>query len=525
MGLSADEMLCDAYAGFYDDPLGYVMFNFPWDAEKDIQKVRLPDKYADRFRSLYGPDLWACEFLEQLGDEIKLRKFDGVKLIGPKREPMQFSTASGHGIGKSVLVALLTKFIMDTRPMSKGIITAGGGDQLRTRTWAELGKWHRISLSADWFNWTGTRANMALVHREFPEWRVDGYTCKEENKDNFQGLHASGGTPFYIFDEASAVPDGIFEVREGGLTDGEPMVFDFGNPTKNSGRFFEDTVGKFKHRFITRQIDSRSVFITNKDDIQRKLEDHGEDSDYFKVRVRGVFPSLGLNQFIATSDVEDAMIRPLPDTKYSPLILGVDVAGSGTDECVIYPRLGMDARTWLPDRFSTIKADELIDRIIAKIKLFESLGHRLDALFMDTTGIGAPVAEMLDRLGYSCIKVNFGSRSNNPIRYRLKCDEIWGNMKDAIERGLCLPSLPGDTAARLKDQLIQREFEYTVVGNKIQLESKRDMKSRGLDSPDIADALAVTFAYEVNPNMHQRWAGQRQQVVHDFDPFEALRRD
>src|SRR3990167_9087845 len=94
---------------FYDDPLGYAMYAFPWDSETSIQVVRLPERYRERFDSEYGPDLWACEFLDQLGGEIKKRNFYGKNAV----MPIRFSTVSGHGIGKTVLVSLLIKFILD----------------------------------------------------------------------------------------------------------------------------------------------------------------------------------------------------------------------------------------------------------------------------------------------------------------------------------------------------------------------------------------------------------------------------
>ena len=114
--LTPDEQLADEISQFYDDPLGYVMFNFPWDTDKSIQLVKLPKKYHNRFNSEYGPDEWACEFLDQWGEEIRARGFDG-RISVP---PIQFSSSSGHGIGKTVLVAWIVKFIMDTRPFARG---------------------------------------------------------------------------------------------------------------------------------------------------------------------------------------------------------------------------------------------------------------------------------------------------------------------------------------------------------------------------------------------------------------------
>ena len=158
-GYTAEQRLADAVNKYFDDPLGYVMFNWPWDTEESIQKVRLVEPYKSRYGCEWGPDKWACEFLDELGQEIKKRRFTGKESVSPIR----FSTASGHGIGKSTLVSWLIMFILDTRPMSKGVVTANTGDQLRTKTWAELSKWHNMALTSDWWVLSMGRGSMSIA--------------------------------------------------------------------------------------------------------------------------------------------------------------------------------------------------------------------------------------------------------------------------------------------------------------------------------------------------------------------------
>jgi len=154
--------LAKEIAKYFSDPLGYVMFIFPWDTEKSIQQVKLKEPWASRYNCEWGPDAWACEFLDELGREIRSRGFDGSGYVAPIR----FSTASGHGIGKSALVSWLIKFILDTRPFSKGVVTANTGEQLRTKTWAELGKWHSLSLTSEYFNYSSGKGSMSLVRKK-----------------------------------------------------------------------------------------------------------------------------------------------------------------------------------------------------------------------------------------------------------------------------------------------------------------------------------------------------------------------
>ena len=522
--MSFDTDLAKVLKTFYADPLGYVMFMWPWGEDAACRVVPLLEPWKSRFNSEFGPDQWACEFLDDLGVAIKEKNFDGQNAV----TPIQFATASGHGIGKSALVAWLIKFILDTRPMSKGVVTAGTADQLRTKTWAELGKWHRLSLTKDWFDLHSGRGSLSLVHRNKDyagEWRVDAQTCREENSESFAGLHAATATPFYIFDEASGVPDKIFEVRDGGTTDGEPMVFDFGNPTRNSGRFHKQCVGILRENYRVRSIDSRHVHVTNKERIEQWKKDYGEDSDWFKVRVRGVFPSAGAIQFIPGGDVEMAMQRDVAEDRFAPLVIGVDVARFGPDDSVIYPRRGSDARSFPFRRYNGLNTVQITGKVIEMIREFEALGQKVAAIFVDATGgsIGGGVVDQLQHLGYSPIGVQFGQKAIQSDKYRYRADEMWGKMRNAIHDNLALPARGTLNSQKLEDQLTQREFGYTINGDLIHLETK-DSLTRRLgpgNSPDIADALALTYAQEVAPTTTLGMQALAVKVLHEYDPLET----
>lgn len=528
--LTAEEQLTDLIGSCFADPLKHVMISYPWDTDPSIQVVKLPAKYRQRFNSEYGPDQWACDFLDDLGSEIKKRGFNGKDAV----MPIQFSTASGHGIGKSVMAGFLVKFIMDTRPLSRGTITATTDTQLRTKTWAELGKWHNRSLTRHWFEYSSSRGNMSLRSTKSvmrngvlvplkEEWFCTAQTSKEENSEAFAGQHAANACSFYLFDEASGVPDKIFEVRKGGLTDGEPMVFDFGNPTRNTGAFFENCVGRERSRYVVRSIDSRSVQISNKSLINQWIEDYGIDSDFVKVRVLGQFPSQGTLQFIPTGWVELAKMRAVVQQRNDPLILGVDIARRGDDESVIYPRIGMDARSWPARRFRGQSTDQMVGHVLEMVSEFRQLGRTVSAIFVDMGNTGAAVYDYLVKLTPNVHGVWFSSNPTDRKTYRFKVDEMYGKMKDALEHRLSLPADNQPNGIELAAQLTQREFGYTLVGNRIQLESKEAMKDRlgadlGFSSPDIADALALTFAQDVGTiPAHLQQAAHT--VQSDYDPL------
>lgn len=509
MARSPEEVLCDEVGKFYRDPLGYVMFAFPWDTESAISIVRLAAgvdgmlsdddlarqaAYRARFPSCeHGPDLWACDFLDELGREIRRRGFDGRTPV----EPIYFATVSGHEIGKSALVAWLTKFILDTRPHSVGSITAVTDEQLRTKTWAEVGKWHKMSLTAHWYDYSSSRGNMALVHKQHPKWRADARTARKERSESFQGQHSPTATSFFIFDEASGIEPKIFEVREGGLTSGEPMVFDFGNGTQSSGAFYEECVGRLKDRFISRSIDSRTVAITNKEKIARDAEDYGEDSDFFRVRWRGMFPERGFVQFISTVDVDEAMSRELTQDLQSALVIGVDVARFGDDRSVIWPRRGRDARSFEPVAVKGYDSEEIISKVAEMYNYFVGLGTRPTMIFVDEGNTGGAVVDFLRKMGYPVQGVMFGVPPADRVHYRFLVDELWGRIRAAVRHGLCLPARDSRWGAEIHADLTQREFGFTLGDQRVNLETKAKLKQRGLPSPDFADALAVTYAVEM----------------------------
>lgn len=529
-----DEVLADELGKFYADPLGYVMFTWPWESEPMIQVVRLAQgveehltdddrrrqvAYRARFPSCkYGPDLWACDFLDELGREIKKRDFDGHTPVAP----VYFATVSGHEIGKSVLVAWLTHFILDTRPFSKITLTAVTDEQLRTKTWAEVNKWNKLAMSGHWYECSTSRGNMSLVNKQYSDWRADARTCREEKSESFAGQHSPTATSAYIFDEASGIGSKVFEVREGGLTSGEPMVFDFGNGTRNSGAFYNECQGKLRNRYITRSIDSRTVAITNKDKIAKDAEDYGEDSDFFRVRWMGMFPERGFTQFIATADVDAAQAREPIEDHLSPLVLGVDVARFGDDDSVIWPRRGRNARfpVQVMKGFDTV---EVLETIIAVYQHYAGLGVAPAMIFVDEGNTGGAVIDLLRRAGYPVTAVSFGSNPLDKITYRFKNGEIWGRMRQSIREGLVLPERTSKYGDRIHDELTQREYGFMKNTDRIMLEPKEDAKARGLSSEDMGDALACTYAMEM-ASLPSHLSGMELggKVESEFDPFDDL---
>lgn len=478
-GQQYENDLMDDISQFYADPLGFVLYAFEWD------KTPL-NKFG-------GPDQWQIDLLISIGDQVKANGFDGITPVDAIRE----AVASGHGIGKSAITAWLVLWILSTRPMSKGTVTANTSDQLRTKTWAEVGKWKKRCVTGHWFEYSNSKGNMNMYHLAYKEeWRCDAQTCREENSEAFAGQHAAESTSFYIFDEASAIPDKIWEVSQGGMTDGEPMWFVFGNPTKNTGAFRE-CFRKFRKRWSLRKIDSRTVKITNKKFLSEMVEDHGEESDIVKVRVRGEFPSQSDDQYVSEAVVFAAQKREPPDERESPLIYGIDLGRSGSDPTVIRARRGRDAKLVKP-----WKCHEKNSMVLCA-KIAEYFNTQMlspltapDAIFGDGGGLGGPIIDRLNQLHFNVIEVNNSWVADQEQHYANKRAEQAARLKAWLETGSI------DDCALLAEDITVDELRLDKKERQLMM-SKDEVKVILGRSPDDGDALRLTFAYHVEPKASQ----------------------
>jgi hypothetical protein len=497
---------------FFADPLGFVLWSYDWGTDPSTRVVRLPEPWSLVYPCEYGPDAWACEVLEDIAGQVRDRAFDGTHAV----DAVRLAVASGHGIGKSAVTAWLENWLMSTRPNARGVVTASTAPQLESKTWAQIAAWTKRCVTRDWWDVSTGRGSMKMVAKVSPEsWNCYAQTARAENAESFAGLHAADSSPFFLVDESSGVPDAIHEVMLGAMTDGEPFLLAFGNPTRNTG-WFHGAFNAQRHRWSTRQIDSRTVAITNKKQIEEWVADFGEDSDFVKVRVRGIFPSASSLQFIARDLVDVAMARETPETRFEVAVVGVDPARFGDDSSVIFTRLGRDGRSFPPIRLRQVDTMALAARTAEHVNYLRGLGLRV-AINVDGGGVGGGVVDRLRSLGYDVNEIQFGSRAFDPTRYSNRRAEIWGGMKEWLAGG----ALPRDEALAI--DLTSVEYGYNPAGA-IALERKESMKARGLASPDTADALACTFAVPTpialpGDDIDMRAAARK---VLDFDPMAAV---
>lgn len=499
-----DELLEDL-GRFSTDPLAWVYWAFPW----GVDATELTDSE--------GPEEWQAEILRRLRDG----------LIDPQGA-IQLAITSGHGVGKSALVAWIILWAVSTCTDTVGVVTANTETQLKTKTWVQVATWFRRYIAKDLFKMTAT----AIFSRD-PDhsstWRIDMVPWSERNTEAFAGLHNLHKRILVVYDEASAIPDLIWQVTEGALTDEDTEIIWLccGNPTRNKGRFRDCFPGgQFHHRWKTLEVDSRTVRFTNKTQIQSWIDDYGEDSDFVRVRVKGMFPRVDSESFIPLERAQGAVLRVVEPQSGQALILGVDVGRFGDDPSVIYPRRGRDASSWKPRLYHGLDTMQLASRIA---DAYTEL--RADICMVDEGGVGGGVVDRLRQLRVPVFGVNFGNKPDGTnmydgqVKYANKRAEIWGEMRDWLSDGsiveLSIPQTNGGVIT-LVDELTGPTYGMGNNEDKIQLERKKDMRARGVPSPNVADALACTFAMPAVIT-HQRRIGGQPQVAPDYDPFDLKR--
>lgn len=463
-----------------NDLEAFVLFAYPWG------RPNTP------LANHTGPRSWQRDALQQMTAHLATQH--GRVDLGLMPEMWRSATASGRGPGKSALVSWLCDWMATTRLGSTTIVTANTEPQLKTRTFAEIGKWTTLLINAHWFESTVLSVKPAPWFKEAlsEQLKIDtnyyyimGQTWSEENPDAFAGVHNPNGV-LLIFDEASGIPNTIFTVSEGFFT--EPVVNRFwcvfSNPRRNSGGFY-DCFHAHQDYWRLRHIDSRTVEGTDTALFDRIIQQYGVESDTVKIEVLGQFPSQGTRQFISNTVTQAAQQRPVEPDLGAPLVMGVDVARYGDDATVIRFRQGRDARSIPPVRFkerdNMYVANE-IARLMDKLKP--------DAVNIDA-GNGTGVIDRLREMGYRVTEVWFGGSSSSK-EWANKRTEMWADLRDWLGGG-CI-----DVDPALFRDLTAPEYDYFgKAQDSVMLEAKESMKGRGLPSPDDGDALALTFAGRV----------------------------
>lgn len=462
------------------------------------------------------PDEWQLEYLRAL-TEKRSRRLP----ISERRR--RFALKACVGPGKTAVLAVVVWWFISTRVDAKGACTSITGDNLDANLWAELAKWQDKSpLLKTAFEWTATQVRS----RERPAtWFIDARKWANAADPNalgntLAGLH--GDNVIFVIDEAGGVPMEVAAAAEGGLANvnedegREALFLIAGNPSHLSGPLYA-ACSRDRARWHVQEItgdpdDPKRAKRISIEWAREMIDSYGRDSDVVKVKVLGQFPSLSPDSLLGPDAVSAAMARVIAKAEYASevKILGVDVARQGDDRTVIALRQG---RVVFGPRVLRIPDTMAIAGQVSMV--FDK--HKPDALFIDQATFGFGVLDRLVQLGYPAIGVDFGGKPVTHVKYANRRSEMWFLMAEWVKAGGVLPKVPELTA-----ELTAPKYSFDAH-NKLLLEKKKDIKARTGTSPDIADAIALTFAQPVLPRdareHHRNAAGAT--AAADYDPLEG----
>ena len=405
---------------------------------------------------------------------------------------------SGHGTGKSCVMSWLLIWFVTVHNHARALVTSPAADQLHAVLWPELHKWHSkmpevlastIEITNDQIRQKAAPQESFAVCRTAPKDRTEG----------LQGLHDEH--VLIVVDEASGVPNPVFEAIEGSMsTPGAITVF-ISNPTQTSGLFYEIFHNpRYFALWLRLHWNGEVSPFQTQDYRDGILAACGGDKEHdrYQIRVRGNFPKAGARKFIAPAVLTAAHLRTYRDSQvaHSARVGGLDVARFGDNLSVLAIRQGLRAEKVIvfPQGLDTMT-------LSSKVALYYQ-GERLDAILVDGCGIGGAVVDRLRQMGgMRVIDVQSGGKAADADRHVNVRAGMYDNAKDWLIQGGALEFVDDIFDAQMTDL----EYKFTLAGDKLQMESKDEMRKRGVDSPDRADGFALTFAVPIRlPGSLQR---------------------
>ena len=456
-------------------------------------KPTLPDKVvaaAKRWRS--DPVAFVREVCKDEPDPWQL---DALRAL-PMRKKLALKACKGPG--KTRYLAWVIWWWLATRWHSNVVAMSITGDNLRDNLWAELARVQEQSeFLTKYFEHKGEKIE-ARAHpktwwcsaRSFPQ-NAD----KSQQANTIAGMH--GIHPLIVCDEVGDYPDGVVVASEGIFAnDVEAKLVIAGNPTKTEGPLYR-VCTRDRYDWWVKEItgdpdDPNRATRISMEWARKMIKDWGRDNPWVMVNVFGQFPPQQSNKLLGPDDVNTAMERVLVEQEFSqdPIVFGLDVARFGDNESVLFRRQGRMAFT--PRMWRELDLMSLSDQVMQEVVL-----HQPQAIFVDATGVGGGVVDRLRQLGASVVPVDFGGAPMD-TRFADRRSEMWWLMADWVKKGGMLPQ-----DSQLRNELLTPNFDFTSSGKitKFKLEGKKELRKRGVESPDRADGLALTFAAPVLHHM------------------------
>lgn len=398
----------------------------------------------------------------------------------------KISIRSGHGVGKTALCSWLALHFLLFRDDVKVIVTSPSFKQMNDGLIPEVQKW--LSKVPEWMSANVESISDRIVRMPNPKNNFISFrTARKENPEALAGVHASH--VLIIVDEASGVDEVVYETGQGALSTKGAIAVLIGNPTKPSG-FFYKTQTSLKDLWWTRKVSCMDSSRVDQAYIDSQRRTYGEDSREFAVRVLGEFPESGADAVIPRAFVEKAINRDI-EVKKIPLVWGID-PGRGGDPSGFVERSDNAVL-----RVEELRFDNVM-RLVGWVKTewdHRPNSQRPQHIYVDSIGLGAGVYDRLDELGLPVVSVNVSEAAALSDRYMRLRAEIWYKAREWFEAfDKHIPSSL-HKLEQFVEELVMVEQKIMSSG-KVDIESKEQMKRRGVKSPNLADAFVLTFAHE-----------------------------
>lgn len=440
-----------------------------------------------------GPVLFVREVLGAIPDpwqEQVLRAFG--------RGERGIAIKACHGPGKTAVASWLVVYMLLTRFPQKTVATAPTSSQLKGALLPEVKMWltHLPPVLQELFE---VKAEGIYLRSAPSESFFEARTSRAESPEAMQGVHSDN--VLLIGDEASGIPEQVYEAAIGSMSGEHATTLLIGNPVRSSGFFF-DCFGKMRDRWLTITVsykDSSRVSDAFVEDVKRR---YGEDSNAFRIRCLGEFPKSDENTVIPYEWAQSARDRDVVEARTARRVWGLDVARYGSDRCALTERTHRSAKV-----LATWGQTDLMETAGRVKRMYDEAVVRPTIVLVDVIGMGGGVVDRLQELGLPVRGINVGEApSLDKDKFLRARDELWWRGREWLERKdvrLEPPASdsPEDMQEILFSELVVPTYTFSSTG-KISVESKDSLKSRGHKSPDVADSFLLTFAEDLSGAMY-----------------------
>lgn len=423
------------------------------------------------------PDPWQADLLNEIAK-------------GTRR----CSVRSGHGVGKSSAASWAMIWFVLTRYPCKVVCTSPTSAQLFDALFGEVLRWVK-ALPEVLQALLETKTDRVYLKAAPNEAWISARTSRAESPETLAGIHSTNC--LILIDEASGVPESVFEAGYGTMSSANSTVVLLGNPTRTSGYFF-DTHHSNADKWWTRKVSCLDSPRVAPAYVEEMREKYGPDSNAFRIRVLGEFAVADDDTVIGLELVESSFGRDVEVDEEAEIVWGLDVARFGSAFSVLCKRQGR-----VVTHFQDWKNLDLMQLTGAVKADFDAIrpSERPVEILVDSIGVGGGVVDRLQELGLPAIGINTAEAPSMGTTYMNLRAELWFKVKAWLETREV--RLPKDD--KLLAELVSPRYQFTSAG-KMKIESKDDMKKRGLPSPDKADALCLTFAGDAAIGLKGRMA-------------------